>query len=221
MQNTLNYFNSSNTIQNQEDLAWRRKRRLEDFLAEERERLQNFLFEESPTSDEYERGNKDGEVDREQEGGGRAAKVFEKEAETLLVWNPDDDDTQFGGESNKTVHIQKEEREESLEQIRRQGDVVHSNDQVDIKRGLGAFPMLLKDPNETILTKKGSEVSSDAKPGLAEAHIGKSGSILEEEEKQMDDTDPEEKSAVEERLRRVAEECQKDKKFLIKVFDVR
>ena len=37
----------------------------------------------------------------------------------------------------------------------------------------------------------------------------------------MDDTDPEEKDAVEERLRRVAEECQKDKKFLIKVFDVR
>ena len=80
MQNTSNYFNSSNTIQNQEDLAWKRKRRLEDFLAEERERLQNFLFEESPTSDEYERGNKDGEVKREQEGGGREAHVaFEVE----------------------------------------------------------------------------------------------------------------------------------------------
>merc|ERR1719270_1766275 len=63
-----------------EDLAWRRKRRLEDFLAEERERLQNFLFEEGPTSDEYGRGNKAREVKREQEGGGRTAKVFEKEA---------------------------------------------------------------------------------------------------------------------------------------------
>ena len=196
---------------------------MEDFLAEERERLQNFLFEESPTSDEYERGNKDGEVDREQEGGGRAAKVFEKGAETLLVWNPDDDDTQFGGESNKTVHIRKEEREESLEQSRGKGDVVHSNNQVDIPSGLDAFSMLLKDQNETILTQKGSEVSSDAKPGLAEAHIGRSGIILEEEEKQKDDTDPEErdeKNAAEERLRRVAEECQKDKKFLIKVFNV-
>ena len=83
--------------------------------------------------------------------------------------------------------------------------------------------MLLKDQNETLLTQKGSEVSSDAKPGLVEAHIGRSGIILEEEEKQKDDTDPEEraeKNAAEERLRRVAEECQKDKKFLIKVFDV-
>ena len=196
---------------------------MEDFLAEERERLQNFLFEESPTSDEYGRGNKAGEVDREQEGGGRAAKVFEKGEEILPVWNPNDDDTQFGGESNKTVHIQKEEREESLEQSRGKGDVVQGNNQVDIPSGLDAFSMLLKDQNETILTQKGSEVSSDAKPGLAEAHIGRSGIILEEEEKQKDDTDPEEreeKNAAEERLRRVAEECQKDKKFLIKVFDV-
>ena len=197
---------------------------MEDFLAEEQERLHNFLFEESPTSDEYERGNKAGEVEREQEGGGRVPKVFEKGAETLLVWNPDDDDTQFGGQSNKTVHIQKEEREESLEQSRGKGDVVHSNNQADIPSGLDAFSMLLKDQNETILTQKGSEVSSDAKPGLAEAHIGRSGIILEEEEKQKDDTDPEEreeKNAAEERLRRVAEECQRDKKFLIKVSDVR
>ena len=195
---------------------------MEDFLAEEQERLQNFL-EESPTSDEYDRGNNAGDVEREQEGGGRAPKVFEKGAEILLVSNPNDDDTQFGGQSNKTVHIEKEEREESLEQSRRQGDVVHSNDQVDISTGLDTFSMLLKDPNETILTQKGSEVSSDAKPGLAEAHIGRSGIILEEEEKQKDDTDPEEreeKNAAEERLRRVAEECQKDKKFLIKVLDV-
>ena len=196
---------------------------MEDFLAEEQERLQNFLFEESPTSDEYDCGNKAGDVEREQEGGGRAPKVFEKGAEILLVSNPNDDDTQFGGQSNKTVHIQKEEREESLEQSRGKGDVVHSNNQVDIPSGLDAFSMLLKDQNETILTQKGSEVSSDAKPGLAEAHIGRSGIILEEEEKQKDDTDPEEreeKNAAEERLRRVAEECQKDKKFLIKVFDV-
>ena len=197
---------------------------MEDFLAEEQERLQNFLFEESPTSDEYDRGNKAGDVEREQEGGGRAPKVFEKGAEILLVSNPNDDDTQFGGQSNKTVHIQKEEREESLEQSRRQGDVVHSKNQVDIPRGLGASSIVLKDPNETILTQKRSEVSSDAKPGLTVAQIGRSGSILEEEEKQKEDTDPEEreeKNAGEERLRRVAEECQKDKKFLIKVFDVR
>ena len=196
---------------------------MEDFLAEERERLQNFLFEESPTSDEYGRGNKAGEVETEQEVGGRASKVFKKGEEILPVWNPNDDDTQFGGESNKTVHIQKEEGEESLEQSRGKGDVVHSNNQADIPSGLDAFSMLLKDQNETILTQKGSEVSSDAKPGLAEAHIGRSGIILEEEEKQKEDTDPEEreeKNAGEERLRRVAEECQKDKKFLIKVFDV-
>ena len=197
---------------------------MEDFLAEERERLQNFLFEESLTSDEYDRGNKAGDVEREQEGGGRAPKVFEKGAEILPVSNPNDDDTQFGGQSNKTVHIQKEEREESLEQSRGKGDVVHSNNQVDIPSGLDAFSMLLKDQNETILTQKGSEVSSDAKPGLAEAHIGRSGIILEEEEKQRDDTDPEEreeKNDGKERLRRVAEECQRDKKFLIKVSDVR
>ena len=196
---------------------------MEDFLAEEQERLQNFLFEESPTSDEYDRGNKAGDVEREQEGGGRAPKVFEKGAEILLVSNPNDDDTQFVRQSNKTVHIQKEERDKSLEQSRGQGDVVHSNDQVDIPRGLDAFSMILKDQNETILTQKGSENSSNAKPGLAEAHIGRSGIILEEEEKQKDDTDPEEreeKNAVEEMLRRLAEECQKDKKFLIKVFDV-
>ena len=196
---------------------------MEDFLAEEQERLQNFLFEESPTSDEYDHGNEAGDVEREQEGGGRAPKVFEKGAGILLVSNPNDDDTQFGGQSNKTVHIQKEEREESLEQSRGKGDVVHSNNQVDIPRGLGAFSMLSKDPNETILTQKGSEVSSDAKPGLAVTHIGRSGSVSDEKEKQKDDIDPEEReemNAGEERLRRVAQECQKDKKFLIKVFDV-